>query len=485
MTMFTGSAAPRVLALLALAAVPAADAWGQGRGISLAPADFQTTRPRVTPRGAAITPRPTGTPLRFAATPAATALVLKPLDGGAVTVRRTPTPVPTAAPVATPRPIASPSPARRKPMNPAATPASTPLPTPEPTPAATPEATPTPTPTPEPTPTPTPSPTPEPEPTAATTPGTDTGASTAPKPLDDNTTGVKPSGEASAGEKPDDGAKAPEAKPAAGDAATTGPADKPDGAPSADDNGTTAAGGASTPSAAGGGARGAAAAGGRAGAEGPGDGKTSVSGALRVIHRPMIDKVSRPRFTTATIDTVLLHFSSDVIKNPDDPYRVSRMIDIFTTYSVSAHYMVARDGTVLRLVPETRVAFHAGKGRRPTPPEHLNTLNESSIGIEILAIGSKKDMSIFKMDYDALVAARPELRGYTAAQYRAISALLDDIVARNPRVKRDRTAIIGHDEYAPGRKTDPGELFDWTRIGLPRECPGLAAAAAGTSTTRR
>lgn len=31
-------------------------------------------------------------------------------------------------------------------------------------------------------------------------------------------------------------------------------------------------------------------------------------------------------------------------------------------------------------------------------------------------------------------------------------------------VKRNRKHVLGHDEYAPGRKTDPGELFDWERL---------------------
>ena len=54
--------------------------------------------------------------------------------------------------------------------------------------------------------------------------------------------------------------------------------------------------------------------------------------------------------------------------------------------------------------------------------------------------------------------------GYTEAQYKSLSLLLDDILARNKKMKRDRNHIIGHDEYAPARKTDPGSLFDWSKI---------------------
>ncbi len=31
----------------------------------------------------------------------------------------------------------------------------------------------------------------------------------------------------------------------------------------------------------------------------------------------------------------------------------------------------------------------------------------------------------------------------------------------------NRRQVVGHDEYAPDRKQDPGELFEWARLGLP------------------
>jgi N-acetyl-anhydromuramyl-L-alanine amidase AmpD len=35
----------------------------------------------------------------------------------------------------------------------------------------------------------------------------------------------------------------------------------------------------------------------------------------------------------------------------------------------------------------------------------------------------------------------------------------------------DRRHIVAHSTYAPTRRTDPGEVFDWTKIGLPAELP--------------
>lgn len=50
-------------------------------------------------------------------------------------------------------------------------------------------------------------------------------------------------------------------------------------------------------------------------------------------------------------------------------------------------------------------------------------------------------------------------RGITDAQYRALIALLDELRGRHPIVD-----VVGHDDVAPGRKTDPGPCFDWKRL---------------------
>ena len=50
---------------------------------------------------------------------------------------------------------------------------------------------------------------------------------------------------------------------------------------------------------------------------------------------------------------------------------------------------------------------------------------------------------------------------YTDAQYRVLTETTLEIMHRFPRISLDR--IAGHDEIAPGRKTDPGASFDWQR----------------------
>jgi AmpD protein len=108
---------------------------------------------------------------------------------------------------------------------------------------------------------------------------------------------------------------------------------------------------------------------------------------------------------------------------------------------VSAHFFLRRDGSLLQLVSCEQRAWHAGqssfRGR--------TRCNDFSIGIE-------------------LEGADQVL--YQDAQYQILARLLGALAARYPI-----DAIAGHSFIAPGRKTDPGDAFDWSRIiaacGLP------------------
>ncbi|PNB37245.1 N-acetylmuramoyl-L-alanine amidase, partial [Pseudomonas sp. FW305-130] len=50
---------------------------------------------------------------------------------------------------------------------------------------------------------------------------------------------------------------------------------------------------------------------------------------------------------------------------------------------VSAHYLIAEDGTILRMVDEEKRAWHAGKSRW----RGIEDVNSASIGIEIVNPG--------------------------------------------------------------------------------------------------
>lgn len=194
---------------------------------------------------------------------------------------------------------------------------------------------------------------------------------------------------------------------------------------------------------------------------------------LKFVDRPMLAQ-SSPRKPSVVVDHIVLHFSSDVIAHPDHPYDIDRQIEIYRGGPASANYLIARDGTIYRLVPEDRVAWHAGTGHLSWDPT-IKSMNQRAIGIEMFAIGSPADMKLFGMtqaQYDTFKSKHPEWVGFSDAQYAALNQLIDEIRARHPAILHDRFHIIGHEEWAGrARRTDPGQLFDWTRIGLTRERP--------------
>lgn len=115
---------------------------------------------------------------------------------------------------------------------------------------------------------------------------------------------------------------------------------------------------------------------------------------------------------------------------------------------VSAHYVIAEDGTVLQMVDEANRAWHAGRSWWRGTAD----VNSASIGIEIVNPGHEFGYTPFP----------PE-------QMAAVEALVADIVARHRIAPAN---VVGHSDIAPARKQDPGELFDWPRLAA----RGLAAA---------
>jgi N-acetyl-anhydromuramoyl-L-alanine amidase len=100
---------------------------------------------------------------------------------------------------------------------------------------------------------------------------------------------------------------------------------------------------------------------------------------------------------------------------------------------VSSHFFIRRNGELIQFVPCERRAWHAGASRW----RGRERCNDFSVGVELE--GS---------DYVA----------YTDAQYVELARLTRDLCARYPIQD-----IAGHSDIAPGRKTDPGPCFDWTR----------------------
>lgn len=106
-------------------------------------------------------------------------------------------------------------------------------------------------------------------------------------------------------------------------------------------------------------------------------------------------------------------------------------------FEVSAHLLIRRDASVVQFVPFTERAWHAGESTF----RGSCRCNDFSIGIELEGC-------------DELA--------YGDAQYEALAALIGALRARYPAIEAD--AVTGHSDIAPGRKTDPGPAFDWSKL---------------------
>jgi len=137
--------------------------------------------------------------------------------------------------------------------------------------------------------------------------------------------------------------------------------------------------------------------------------------------------------THRKIDMIVIHSSYN--KEPDS-FSVAGILHEYQCYHVAAHYLIDRQGIVYRLVPETDVAFHAGKSR--LPGTNRTNLNATSIGIELINTPSTPPDQL---------------------QYQSLVTLIQDIKKRY-----SITHIVGHQDIAPLRKTDPW-LFDWKKFG--------------------
>lgn len=172
-----------------------------------------------------------------------------------------------------------------------------------------------------------------------------------------------------------------------------------------------------------------------------------------------LEEYSDPR--SCSPEFLMIHFTSAVVEHRNDPYNMQHIRNIYEDYGISVHYVVERDGTIRCHIPEDRVAWHAGRGEFGGDPKYTNQMNQYTIGIEVLAIGSESDMSIYltSQEYQDL---DDDLKGYTQEQYAALKLLVADLCQRY-EIPMNRSHVIGHEDYSP-QKADPGELFDWDQI---------------------
>ena len=106
---------------------------------------------------------------------------------------------------------------------------------------------------------------------------------------------------------------------------------------------------------------------------------------------------------------------------------------------VSAHLLIKRNGNLTQYVAFNQRAWHAGASEY----QGREKCNDYSIGIELEGT---------------------ETQEYTDEQYKQLNQVIKTLLNYYPGLSRQ--AIVGHSDVAPGRKTDPGDSFNWNKIEL-------------------
>lgn len=150
------------------------------------------------------------------------------------------------------------------------------------------------------------------------------------------------------------------------------------------------------------------------------------------VRNPLASWVPSQNYGERRAQLIVLHFTGEnSVQNSLKTLRTGN-----SEGPVSAHYLIGGDGHIYQLVADSMRAWHAGQGRWGT----INDVNSASIGIEL--------------DNDGQTPFAP-------AQIASLLRMLTDLT---DRLHIPRTQIIGHEDFAPTRKNDPGPLFPWKQL---------------------
>jgi len=132
---------------------------------------------------------------------------------------------------------------------------------------------------------------------------------------------------------------------------------------------------------------------------------------------------------TSKIEYIILHYTEIPLQDA-----LARLISAKS--EVSAHYLIKKDGEVLQLVDDYKIAWHAGKSSW----KNFTHLNCYSLGIEIDNPGTSE---------------------FSAIQMQSCIELCSYLVNKH---NINSSNVIGHSDVAPDRKIDPGIFFDWQML---------------------
>ena len=104
---------------------------------------------------------------------------------------------------------------------------------------------------------------------------------------------------------------------------------------------------------------------------------------------------------------------------------------------VSCHYFIKKNGSIINLVPDKYISWHAGISNW----KDLKLINKYSIGVEIHNPGHQ--------------------HGYKNFNKQQINAIKHLSLKLAKKYKFKKNNFLGHSDISPDRKRDPGEKFPW------------------------
>ena len=138
------------------------------------------------------------------------------------------------------------------------------------------------------------------------------------------------------------------------------------------------------------------------------------------------------------IKFIIIHYTGMKIESK----AIERLVN--PKFKVSTHYFIRDDGTIINMVPDEYVAWHAGLSNW----KNFKSLNKHSIGVELNNPGHN--------------------HGYKNFSHKQISSLTKLLKFFIKKYKIELKNILGHSDIAPLRKKDPGEKFPWKKLGKKR-----------------
>ncbi len=168
-------------------------------------------------------------------------------------------------------------------------------------------------------------------------------------------------------------------------------------------------------------------------------------------------------FEEGDLDTIVIHYTAG-------PYQTSLNTLVNPKVKASAHVLVDRDGSITQLIPFNQIAWHAGDSSW----QGRSGFNKYSIGIEIVNSGPlTKSGNVYRSWFGSAYNPSDVVEAihrnqttakywhvYTAEQIEAVRMLCLELMETFPKIK----FILGHEEIAPARKTDPGPAFPLDKL---------------------